>query len=127
MTISSAKRYVFDGNWGPKEALHDMIEAGALPRRVTIDWVENHYVLIVWKIACLIRAFNAYKDRWKPQAILEQLLYRYEREVNMGDRPVLRRILERDDLPVKHMILMITDIIEIRSPIQYNTCKLHLI
>ncbi|KAI9259853.1 hypothetical protein EDC94DRAFT_155740 [Helicostylum pulchrum] len=127
MTISTAKRYVFDGNWGPKEALRDMIEAGALPRRVTIEWVENHYVLILWKIACLIRSYNAFMDRWKPQAILEQLLYRYEREINMGHRPVLRRILEKDDLPVKHMILMITDIVEIRSSIQYNTCKPYLI
>ncbi|KAI8087399.1 BRCA2, oligonucleotide/oligosaccharide-binding, domain 1-domain-containing protein [Thamnidium elegans] len=121
MTISTAKRYVFDGNWGPKEAYHSMIEAGALPRRVSIEWVENHYVLIVWKIACLIRSYNQFMDRWKPQAILEQLLYRYEREINMGNRPVLRRILEKDDLPVKHMVLMITDIIEIRSAIQYNT------
>lgn len=122
MTSSAARKYVFEGNWGPKEARNDLIKAGALSRRITFDWVENHYGWIVWKIACLIRSYNQFTEQWKSQTVLNQLLYRYEREINNGNRPVLRKILEKDDLPMKHMILMISDIIEIKSAaVQNNT------
>lgn len=123
MTAYTAKRYAFDMNWGPKEAQVDLIAAGAVSRRLSFEWVENHYGWIVWKLACLIRSFpDQYMMHWKKDYVLNQLLYRYEREINMGHRPVLRRILEKDDLPVKHMILVISDIVKIKSP-SYNTCK----
>lgn len=126
MTAYTAKRYYFDMKWGPKEARNDLIKAGAASHRVSLEWVENHYGWIVWKLACMVRSYpDQFLAHWKSQYVLDQLLYRYEREINMGHRPVLRRILEKDDLPVKHMILVISDIVEIKSALQYGTCKGH--
>jgi hypothetical protein len=122
MTAPNATKYVFNGNWGFKEARHDMIKSGALPNRTSLAWVENHYGLIVWKIASLIRSYpTKFAEQWTSKTILNQLLYRYEREMNMGHRPILKKVLEQDDLAVKHMILMISDIVEIKQPLHYNT------
>jgi hypothetical protein len=124
MTSSNATKYIFDGNWGPKEAREEMIKAGTLTSRTPFNWVENHYGLIVWKIASLIRSYpNTFLSQWNSSTILNQLLYRYEREINMGHRPILKKVLEQDDLAVKHMILMISNIAEIKQPLHYNTCK----
>lgn len=125
VTASNASKYVFDNNWGPKNAREDLINAGALPNRATLAWVENHYGLIVWKIASFIRSYpDAHTHEWSSDTILNQLLYRYEREINMGHRPVLKKLLEQDDLSVKHMILMVSDIVQIKQPLHFNTCKL---
>ncbi|KAI8063719.1 uncharacterized protein B0P05DRAFT_237095 [Gilbertella persicaria] len=85
MTVQSAKKYVFDDDWGPKKAEQDMIQKGCLPHCLSFAWVENHYTLIVWKMACLIRSYpDQFRDCWDKQRVLDQLLYRYEREINMG-------------------------------------------
>jgi hypothetical protein len=126
MTSLTAKNYQFDGHWGYKEAMKDLVKAGAVSNRMSSAWVENHYTLIVWKLACLIRSYpDKFKQDWTIQKVLEQLLYRYEREFNMGHRPVLKKILEQDDISVKHMILVISDIVEIKSALFYNTCKFY--
>lgn len=115
---------MFQGSWGCKEAQLDMVNSKCVPSRLTAAWVQNHYALIVWKIACQIRSYpDHFQDQWQPKSILNQLLYRYEREINMGQRPVLKKILEQDDNSVKHMVLVIADIIETRNSSFYNTCK----
>ncbi|KAI9248297.1 hypothetical protein BDA99DRAFT_446266 [Phascolomyces articulosus] len=38
------------------------------------------------------------------------MCFRYEREINLGHRPVLKRVHEHDDVPAKHMVLIIADI-----------------
>lgn len=124
MTALTAKKYQFEGHWGYKEAMQDLVKAGAVSTRMSTLWIENHYGLIVWKFACLIRSYpDKFIQDWTSQNVLEQLLYRYEREFNMGHRPVLKKILEQDDISAKHMILVISDIIEIKSALFYNTCK----
>ncbi|KAF1804125.1 BRCA2, oligonucleotide/oligosaccharide-binding, domain 1-domain-containing protein [Mucor lusitanicus] len=60
-------------------------------------------------------------DQWQSKSVLNQLLYRYEREVNLGQRPVLRKILEQDDNSVKHMVLFVANIIKTQSSSFYNT------
>ncbi|OAD08052.1 hypothetical protein MUCCIDRAFT_31710, partial [Mucor lusitanicus CBS 277.49] len=99
-----------------------MIEANCVSSRLTAAWVQNHYSLIVWKIACLIRSYpDHFMDQWQSKSVLNQLLYRYEREVNLGQRPVLRKILEQDDNSVKHMVLFVANIIKTQSSSFYNT------
>ncbi|KAI8378958.1 BRCA2, oligonucleotide/oligosaccharide-binding, domain 1-domain-containing protein [Blakeslea trispora] len=128
MTVQSAKKYVFEENWGPREAERDMIQKGCLPHRLSSEWIQNHYALIVWKLACLIRSYpDQLKDDWHKQKVLDQLLYRYEREMNLGHRPVLKKILEQDDISVKHMILFISDIVEIKSAMHYNTSSKYML
>ncbi|KAI9322557.1 BRCA2, oligonucleotide/oligosaccharide-binding, domain 1-domain-containing protein [Dichotomocladium elegans] len=110
MTAAAAKDHRFYG-WGPQEARKAMIRAGALEKFIPLAWVENHYRWIVWKIAGMIRSFPRHlKDWWSPKKILDQLLYRYEREINLGHRSALKRIIEQDDVPGKLMILVIVDI-----------------
>ncbi|KAF7721120.1 Breast cancer 2, early onset [Apophysomyces ossiformis] len=112
MTAEKAKSYTFDG-WGSREAEKDMIEAGALSHLISQKWVENHYGWIIWKIACLIRSYpHQFSTRWNRSEILHQLLYRYEREINLGHRSVIKRIMEQDDIPSKHMVLAIADVID---------------
>ncbi|KAG1303644.1 hypothetical protein G6F64_009897 [Rhizopus arrhizus] len=123
MTSSTSRKYIFNGTWGIKQAHKELIDAGALPNRLSLAWVENHYGLIVWKLACQVRSYpDVFLKDWKPEIILRQLLYRYEREINQGHRPVLKKILEQDDIAAKHMILAVSDIIEINAPVFYNTC-----
>ena len=124
MSASTAKKYVFEGNWGPVQARHDMLNAGAVPARTPLAWVENHYGWIVWKMASLVRSYpDIFTKDWHSRTILNQLLYRYEREVNMGQRPVLKKVLEQDVASMNHMVLLIAEIIEINQPIQHGTCK----
>jgi breast cancer 2 susceptibility protein len=74
-------------------------------------WVENHWVLIVWKLANMVCAWpSAQGDRWSFQEVLRQLLYRYEREINHCERPAIRLIQERDASPSSAMILCVFDI-----------------
>ncbi|CAO3685882.1 unnamed protein product [Rhizopus stolonifer] len=122
MTSSSAKNYLFSNHWGSLQAQEAMINAGALPKNTPLKWVENHYQWIVWKLACQIRSFpHDFLSDWKPETVVHQLLYRHEREVNQGQRSVLKKIMEQDDTAAKNMILVISDIKEIKSPLAYDT------
>ncbi|KAL7330977.1 hypothetical protein PS15p_203236 [Mucor circinelloides] len=122
MSVEKAASYKFQSAWGWKEAQRDMIDSNCVPSRLTAAWVQNHYSLIVWKIACQIRSYpDQFIDQWQTKSVLNQLLYRYEREVNLGQRPVLRKILEQDDNSVKHMVLVIADIIKTENSSFYNT------
>ncbi|CEP13748.1 hypothetical protein [Parasitella parasitica] len=120
MTLYKAESYMFQGIWGWKDAQKSMIQSNCVSTRLTSAWVQNHYALIVWKIACQIRSYpDQLKDQWRTETVLSQLLYRYEREVNMGQSPALKKVLEQDDNSVKHMILVIVDIIETKSSSSY--------
>ncbi|KAG1459535.1 hypothetical protein G6F56_006142 [Rhizopus delemar] len=117
MTSSTARKYTFDnGTWGPKQAQRELIKVGALPSLLSFSWVENHYGWIVWKMACQIRSYpDIFISDWNPERVMHQLRYRYEREINQGHRPVLKKILEQDDIAAKHMILVISNITEIKD------------
>ena len=48
--------------------------------------------------------------RLRPETVMEQLRYRYEREVNAGERSALKRAIERDDPVARPMVLCVYDI-----------------
>ncbi|KAL1915938.1 uncharacterized protein VTP21DRAFT_6326 [Calcarisporiella thermophila] len=105
-------------SWGPNEAYEELLAAGAKP--LDTRWVENHYRWIVWKLASMIRLFPTrfqIKEWWCPTKVLEQLKYRYEREINMAQRSALHRIIERDDSPSRYLVLCICGVFK------ENTCK----
>ncbi|KAI7741842.1 hypothetical protein M8C21_003275 [Ambrosia artemisiifolia] len=76
------------------------------------EWVANHYRWIVWKLACYERCYYA-KFSGKlltASNVLEELKYRYEREVNNAHRSALKRILEGDAPPSSPLVLCIASV-----------------
>ncbi|KAK3813298.1 MAG: hypothetical protein J3Q66DRAFT_390172 [Benniella sp.] len=114
MTLDDARTYRFE-TWGPEDAHRDLIARGAVPNRLSNAWLSNHYGLIVWKLACYLRSWPHYflsqiLSWFCPAGVLNQLAYRYEREINLGERPALRRIVEGDETAGRHMVLCIASI-----------------
>lgn len=77
-------------------------------------WIENHYKWIVWKLASMQRAFpQHFSDCLTLQNVMQQLKYRYDREIDNAERPALRRIMEKDDAPQKRMVLCVSRILKV--------------
>ncbi|KAF2898879.1 hypothetical protein ILUMI_07307 [Ignelater luminosus] len=77
-------------------------------------WISNHFKWIVWKLASLERNFpDVFPDCLSLENVIQQLKYRYDREIDRAERPALRRILEKDDVPQKRMVLCVSDIIKV--------------
>lgn len=78
--------------------------------RVPDKWFENHFLLVLWKLSAYSRLEipidSKSLDRW----CINQLLYRYEREINHAQRSILKKIVERDDSPAAQMILFVSSI-----------------
>ena len=86
---------------GWREMRELMIKAGASDASLTNEWVANAYKWIVWTQACMARAFP---EKYafgvlSESAVLQRMLYKYEREINRAERPHVRRILEKDENP----------------------------
>ncbi|RIB02779.1 hypothetical protein C2G38_2226881 [Gigaspora rosea] len=97
--------------WGTREALTCLIERGADPNLIDDRWVCNHYQWILWKIAAMIRSFpHRFNSWWCPGKILEQLRYRYEREINCAHRSALKLIIEGDGNASWPMVLCVSNI-----------------
>ncbi|RHZ83030.1 hypothetical protein Glove_100g15 [Diversispora epigaea] len=102
-----------NSTWGPNEAMFNLIECGADPNLIDKKWVYNHYQLIVWKIASLVRSFpHEFSNWWCAKKVLEQLKYRYEREINCAQRSVLKLIIEGDGDASWPMVLCVSGIYE---------------
>ncbi|KAG0478695.1 hypothetical protein HPP92_013414 [Vanilla planifolia] len=117
MTADNAEKYKFIDNCSSNEiGLEDfqdmLLQSGALLSRITKNWVANHYKWIVWKLACLERCY-APETNGKlltVSNVLEELKYRYDREVNYGHRSALKKVLDGDLSPSSMMILCISAI-----------------
>ncbi|CAO3633040.1 unnamed protein product [Cunninghamella echinulata] len=109
--VTSRSLYI-KANWNVENAKEEILKRGTLKNLIPKGWVEHHFGWIVWKLARRICMFPQFmNDWWQPDYIINQLLYRYEREINLGHRSVLKKIMEHDDIPAKHMVLMVADII----------------
>ncbi|KAJ7961167.1 Protein BREAST CANCER SUSCEPTIBILITY 2 B like [Quillaja saponaria] len=114
---ANAQKYMFsDGpgsnGMGPEAFFHALVQCGASTRFASKEWVTNHYKWIVWKLACYERCYPA-SSAGKILTVsnmLEELKYRYEREVNHGHHSAIKRILEGDASPSSMMILCISSI-----------------
>ncbi|KAJ3534723.1 hypothetical protein NM688_g7090 [Phlebia brevispora] len=98
---------------GPKQALERLKELGC--SLATKQWVDNHWGLILWKLsgmACLDpdTECDSARKRWCWREVMNQYRYRYEREINQGQRPVLRKIVAQDISPTVPMVLCVSKI-----------------
>ncbi|KAJ3006983.1 Breast cancer 2, early onset, partial [Thoreauomyces humboldtii] len=115
MTAQQSASYRFSQGhrldaFGAKEARDNLVKAGGGPNLATSEWVSNHYRWIVWTLACLVRSFPENRHAWCWETVQKRLLYRYEREINRAQRPSLRKIVERDDVPDRFLILCVAQI-----------------
>ncbi|KAI0299813.1 hypothetical protein BC826DRAFT_714100 [Russula brevipes] len=99
---------------GPTDALGELKEIGC--HLATQDWVDNHWSLILWKLAGIVALdpeseLDADQRRWSWAEMMRQLRYRYERELNRGARPALRLIAAQDALAGLHMVLCVSGIV----------------
>ncbi|KAK5827625.1 hypothetical protein F5H01DRAFT_409411 [Linnemannia elongata] len=122
MTFEQARHHRFDG-WGVDDAYEELLSLGAKADLLSRAWLLNHYGQVVWKLACYVRTWPDYfisstpePSTWFCQAkVLDQLAYRYEREVNRAERPALRKIVEGDESAAKHMVLVIASISKVEQ------------
>lgn len=105
-------RFVFghgDETRSPRHALELMQQAGA--HLVDEEWVKNHWSLILWKLAAYAVSKPEEAHRWFSfEETMRQLLYRYEREVNLAQRSAIKRIQEHDDSPALPMVLCVSGV-----------------
>ncbi|KAI3525725.1 hypothetical protein L1887_04760 [Cichorium endivia] len=110
----NSNKHMFEDESGLKSIgvdtfTHMLVQLGC---SISKEWIANHYRWIVWKLACYERCYPA-KFSGKlltASNVLEELKYRYEREVNNGQRSALKRILEGDAPPSSHLVLCIASI-----------------
>lgn len=115
MTCKSAVVWTFNSltdPFGAIQALDALLESGCLINRSTPKWVANHWGLIVWKFAGMVRWQPDCLSRvWNPRNVVQQLKYRYEREFLYGHRSAIKRILDCDfpsNIPLCLVIVGIT-------------------
>ncbi|KAJ3750803.1 hypothetical protein DFH05DRAFT_1468596 [Lentinula detonsa] len=106
---------------GPAAALDKLIAHGC--SRATKAWIDNAWSLILWKLAGMVvleperetgaPTFGGAVEgpRWCWNEVWRQLLYRYEREMNLGIRTPFHLITTQDHPATAPMVLCISNII----------------
>lgn len=71
-------------------------------------WIANHLKLIIWKLLSYEVYFpTCMENVCTVKNVLDQLKYRYDRELYNVERPALRKILEKDEVASKLMVLCV--------------------
>ncbi|OQR81683.1 hypothetical protein THRCLA_11517 [Thraustotheca clavata] len=75
----------------------------------TLQWFLNHYRWIVWKCASMERIFgnDLYGQYLTESLVQHQLVRRFQKELEMSHRPILKKIYQRDAHPGNTMVLVI--------------------
>ncbi|GAA5960527.1 hypothetical protein JCM3765_003665 [Sporobolomyces pararoseus] len=117
MTSENSSAFVFPCGRSAKTAFESLkaLVASRSPDEedlVTLPWVKNHWSLVVWKLACYVRTRPDLLDKWwKFEMVMDQLRYRYEREINQAQRSAIKRIQERDSPASLPMILCVSQLL----------------
>ncbi|KAL9974012.1 hypothetical protein ACROYT_G020541 [Oculina patagonica] len=79
---------------------------------ISKHWIANHYRWLVWKLAAMEVAFpRQFAGRClTPDWVLCQLKYRYDREIDNSNRSALKKIMERDDISSRTMVLCVSSV-----------------
>ncbi|EFN50600.1 hypothetical protein CHLNCDRAFT_59486 [Chlorella variabilis] len=90
--------------------------AGANSAYATASWVQNQYRWVVWKLARLQLLLagsgsSAPASLLTAAVVLDELKLRYEREFNRGHRPLLKALLQQDEVASAAMVLMVAAVL----------------
>lgn len=118
VTVGDNVRLVMDENSkvGVEEIKWSFLASvGIDPELAKEAWVENAFKMIVLKLAWLENSFEKFDkfEALKPENVLLQMKYRYDREIDRHKRPAVRKIVELDDIPCRRMVLKVADILHI--------------
>lgn len=94
-----------------------LLEQGCDESLFTEKWIQNHFRMIVWKLAAMEKSFS---DDLGGQYliyghVLKQLKERYEKELRLARRPAVRKLLNRDISACMPVILCVSQILRFRS------------
>lgn len=107
-----AAQYAFTTNagaiFGPSEALSSLQLLGAAS--ATLKWVQNHWSLILWKLAAYVYWQPTLVGMWSFHSCLHQLRYRYEREMRYKHKSAIKRIQEHLTSSMRCMVLCVRQI-----------------
>ncbi|BGP01374.1 Rad51-associated protein Brh2 [Rhodotorula toruloides ATCC 204091] len=116
MDSTSGASYTFPCGRGVADAFSTLqaLVCERMPQEkdlVTLPWVKNHWSLILWKLASYVRSRpDLLDERWSFGRVMDQLRYRYEREVNRAERSAIKRIQEQDSPASLPMVLCVSQI-----------------
>jgi breast cancer 2 susceptibility protein len=66
---------VGDGLKGPEDAFKQIQAEGC--SQIALKWVTNHWSLILWKLASIVRAKpSIWEEKWSYSEVIRQLKYR---------------------------------------------------
>ncbi|XP_060682959.1 breast cancer type 2 susceptibility protein [Hemiscyllium ocellatum] len=125
MQLADGGRLIPDDNGmaGKSEFYRALLDSpGVDPRLINEAWAYNHYKWLVWKLAAMEIAFpKEFGGRClTPEAILLQLKYRYDVEIDQCCRSALKKIMERDDVAAKTLVVCISKIISMGTKSSQN-------
>ncbi|XP_048487902.1 breast cancer type 2 susceptibility protein homolog [Plutella xylostella] len=95
-------------------------------------WLDNHIRLIIWKLIRYELLFpKSMVNACNTTNVIDQLKYRYDKELYNVERPVLRKILEKDEVASRTMVLCVAAVYAdgisvIRVPEQTSSLELLL-
>jgi hypothetical protein len=112
MTKDSARSFVFQDGVDSSVMKQCLVQVGADAKLLTDEWLANHYGQIVWKLACMERSMpdKCAGKCLNTERVFLQLKYRYEREINKAQRSAIHKIVEKDDVPHRFLVLCVASI-----------------
>jgi hypothetical protein len=88
-----------------------LLTLGADSRYCTVEWVQQHYRWIVWKLVSYQRRFPMqFAGVLQFDTVLHQLKSRYVREFINAERSSLKEIIDKDNFASRFMILCVASI-----------------
>ncbi|CAH8854181.1 unnamed protein product [Trichobilharzia szidati] len=102
------------GRVGKQEILNAFLSCPEISSNlISYGWIENHYLQIMWKIGTVALLYNdlcttVLSDYCTPSRVLNELRYRYDREIEGCQRSALRKVIEQDDTAARRLILAVS-------------------
>lgn len=91
------------------ELLKELFLNSVNSKLVPNGWLDNHLKLILWKLISYEVVLKS-SVVCSARNVVDQLKYRYDKELYNAQRPALRKILEKDDVASKTVVLCVAGI-----------------